>query len=182
MEQDARAKAAPAEIPEEPIAELELQLPRMKLELPAGDPAGLIDMVAPLVAHVEDSTEAGSAFNEFIVEPPSDFSHSGVIFESIIQADEAEEQIGSAVLDVCLEAQQAITDRLDLVEEQPPILRHRMDGVSRITRFDVVQPEAEIDSVPQPEGRRRPSGAVPPPNYKNLFSMLRRRQKNARSS
>ncbi|HVW01967.1 MAG TPA: AAA family ATPase [Planctomycetaceae bacterium] len=168
-----------------PPVDLELPVPRTKMQLPEGDPAGLIDLVSPLVAQAQETTwpstdvaKSKPGLDEFIVEPPIELFDSNLAFEAIVQADEAEEQIGSTVLDVCFDAQQAITDRLDEIEEERPILRHRMDGVARITRFDVVQPEPDAGAVPEPEGRRRPSGAVPPPNYKNLFSMLRRRQKN----
>ena len=106
-------------------------------------------------------------------------------------AVDQEELLGELVLDMCLEAQEAIEDRSD--EPPPPRIRHTVDGAPRVTRFDVVQPESSypesgyFDIPPREESAQPPAepaaskpSAVPRPNYKLLFSKLRRRQQQER--
>jgi len=145
-------------------------------------PDRTLDLVLPLIEQAQETAETSPA--EEAAE--RDTVSAALAAEIAEETDSLEDRIGAAVLDVCLEAQQSIAAMNDsgrsfvpLDDRQVPTLKHQSKGVTRVTRFDIVQPEGN-DSTAGDAPRKAPdgpSGAVPRPNYKLVFSMLRKRQK-----
>lgn len=108
------------------------------------------------------------------------------IHSSIDDSSELEEELGNSVLDVCLELQESIGQWWEpqsietTPDYRPEGLDH--DSLSREAQYDIVEPEEGeesrdvTDRIDRPAGGRSRSGRiVPQPNYRHVFSALRRK-------
>jgi type II secretory pathway predicted ATPase ExeA len=149
------------------------------VSLPALDahrPDQLIDSLLPLVEQAQQL----SVGPDIDVAPDANLEIARQFAE---EQESLEEEIGSSVLELCIETQEAMSKRFDAIPETPvplddfpaPRLNHTIDNRPRVSRFDIVEPE--LPGANSQSGRAG-SGAVPPPNYKMVFSLLRRRQKH----
>lgn len=179
-------------------------------ELPVGAPDKLVDIVLSMIseadaecsqreAHAHCCGGCGSSCADETIDSydmeiqdgePVQINMSAV--ETTGASADIEELIGAEVLDLCLETQEVIEQRqiergsgVVPLADVPPRLEHTIDGVPRVTRFDIVEPEPTANGAragsdaagDTSQGVPRTQGAVPHPNYKLIFSTLRRRQK-----
>ena len=158
-------------------------------------PLERIDAISALI--VESDTSSNSAngvelITDYGVEridvdlPANAELPSGVTAEHQLSID-LEDWIGSTVVDVGRDLQHNMARSFpDLVNRQRSIkLDQLLDGIERASRFDVVEPDpvattttSRLDSPDDTSELTEGTGAVPAPNhnYKNFFSVLRRRQ------
>jgi len=108
---------------------------------------------------------------------------SGVTAEHQLTID-LEDWIGSTVVEVGRDLQKNMAARFpELVTRQRANkLEQLLDGIERVSRFDVVEPDAATETTTarvDQAAEVADAGAVPAPkfNYKNFFSGLRRRQR-----
>jgi hypothetical protein len=155
--------------------------------LNSGNPDELVNSLIPLIEQAQKlsvgpeiySTDAGAA-------PPLPHTAEGVDVSSrspLVEADDEslEERIGSSVLELCLDTQNAMFQGATDIRNPEPQAESTLDTSPRVTRFDIVEPELAVPS-PQfeshddrPPPRHSTPSSVPTPNYKTVFSTLRRR-------
>ncbi len=103
------------------------------------------------------------------------------------QAFDLESLIGSTVVEVGRNLQQGVatSPREPVSQPRANHVEHLLDSIERESRYDIVEPDSSAPTGPTTNAIpavRHPaeghSGAVPAPNhnFKNFFSMLRRRQ------
>ncbi len=147
------------------------------------------------LASLEAVVAAGLSGNDELDRTESDIlATSELVSNMVSESEDIEHQIGSDVLDMCLETQQTILDRLDeieLAEDEPPY-----EESQYVQEYDVIEPEHDEPVIQQEDSPARPfdtddsefrnskdtssrrsealsSGPRP---YGRLFSELRRRQ------
>ncbi len=158
-------------------------------------PLDRIDAICAMIEESEDYSSSATGvelITDYGVEridvdlPANAELPSGVTAEHQLTVD-LEDWIGSTVVEVGRDLQQNMaTSFPDLVNRQRATkLDQLLDGIERASQYDVVEPDARVESntsrvdpAAEPADLSGENGAVPAPNhsYKNFFSVLRRRQ------
>lgn len=158
-------------------------------------PLDRIDAICAMIEESEDFSSSATGvelITDYGVEridvdlPANAELPSGVTAEHQLTVD-LEDWIGSTVVEVGRDLQQNMAASFpDLVNRQRATkLDQLLDGIERASQYDVVEPDARVESntsrvdpAAEPAEISGENGAVPAPNhsYKNFFSVLRRRQ------
>ena len=182
--------AAPTVTPVRAVQKPSAPMPKTRtnplpdLDLPVGRPQELIEHLLPLIeeSQAEDQAEAETelipASGMELINPHWKIPMIPAITVSsagtVIVQDDLEQSIGNLVVEIGREFLQA-GEKLPpskLREERSATLRRTIDGLEKLTRFDIIEPETE----PLARAKETRQTPIPKPNYQQLFTRLRRRQ------
>lgn len=98
------------------------------------------------------------------------------VADVIAEGDDVEIEIGNSVLDVCLELRSSLGTGWEATSGDVAAPQNA-SFVSEPIQYDVVEPEGEVPTRPVAKSSAggTPGRYVPKPNYRNVFSRLRRR-------
>ena len=178
------------DLPEIPRAAGEPPLSAKDFTLPRLPPDQLIERIIPMLD--EDIDDIQFQAEVPAQSPRSDHPANIEQPAAIAEQEEAEENIGSDVLDLCLEVQDYFArEAAQQSSLATPLERPEPPTVSEFQaasfEFDVIEPEPEATSPPttsrfhvdsshtHSDGVSSSGSVVPRPNYRRIFSALRRK-------
>jgi hypothetical protein len=166
-------------LPSIPDAPASISIPRESQAMSALPPDELIDRLIPLLDAATDSNKDA---------PVVEISPSRLQTSSPADA-EPEEIVGGEVLDICLDVQEYYTQESARISSEPPSTAEMSDDYEDpSSTFDVIEPDPQPSGLPltsrfavdpqytsSREDQPVSGPIVPRPNYRRIFSLLRRK-------